>query len=272
MRIRIGLFIFLTGILLLVVGRAWAETAVTPNSAAALPSTTVQLLKDINSGSGGSNIDNFASVDGILYFSAFDVAHGIELWRSDGTAAGTYMVKDINPGSAHAAPYNIIAYGGYYNDSVIYFLADSGNGFQIWKSDGTAAGTVQAVAPMSVPNALTVVGDTLYFFADDPLYGVELWGNNGTYSGSWLVKDINPGSSSGADITQKPMALGNKLLFIANDGVHGIELWVSDGTIAGTQLVKDIYPGTSGIGAPRYFVGWGGLAAARPWVGALHPW
>ena len=253
-----SLLLLLAGLWVLV-GQAEAETAVTHN-ATALPSTTVQLLKDINPGSGDGYPDDFASVDGILYFSAFDVAHGIELWRSDGTAAGTYMVKDINPGSAHSVPYNIIAYGGYYNDSVIYFLADSGNGFQIWKSDGTAAGTVQAVAPMSVPNALTVVGDTLYFFADDPLYGVELWGNNGTYSGSWLVKDINPGSSSGADITQKPMALGNKLLFIANDGVHGIELWVSDGTIAGTQLVKDIYPGTSGIGAPGYFVGWGGLA------------
>jgi len=260
MRIRIGLFIFLTGILLLVVGQAWAETAVTPN-AAALPTTTVQLLKDINPGSGDGYPDDFFSVNGILYFSAFDVAHGIELWRSDGTAAGTYMVKDINPGAGHSVPTEMLAYSGYYNDSDFYFLAktDDAHPHQIWKSDGTAAGTVQAMAPVDDPRSLTVVGDTLYFFANDPLYGQELWANNGTYSGSWLVQDINPGPAN-SYVTQYPVALGDKLLFIANDGVHGIELWVSDGTIAGTQLVKDIYPGPSGIGAPGYFVGWGGLA------------
>ncbi|MCZ7672821.1 MAG: hypothetical protein M5U34_39725 [Chloroflexi bacterium] len=128
----VAVLLLLAG-LWLMVGRAEAETAVTHNPTAALPITTVQLLKDINPGSGDSYPDEFASVDGILYFTAFDVAHGIELWRSDGTAAGTYMVKDINPGSAHAAPSNIVAYGGYYNDSVIYFLADGGNGVQIWK-------------------------------------------------------------------------------------------------------------------------------------------
>lgn len=257
MRIQIGLFIFLVGMLLLV-GRAWAETAVTHN-AAALPTTTVQLLKDINPGSGDSFPEDFASVDGILYFSAFDGAHGIELWRSDGTAAGTYMIKDINPGSAHGGPYNIITYGGYYNDSVIYFLANGGNGYQIWKSDGTAAGTMQAAAPMIDPTALTVVDNTLYFFADDPLYGEELWGNNGTYSGSWLVKDINPGAASSV-VTNTPVALSGKLLFVANDGTHGIELWVSDGTQAGTRLVKDINPNQGLSGA--YFhnwVLWGGL-------------
>lgn len=254
----VAVLLLLAG-LWLMVGRAEAETAVTHNPTAALPITTVQLLKDINPGSGDSYPDEFASVDGILYFTAFDVAHGIELWRSDGTAAGTYMVKDINPGSAHAAPSNIVAYGGYYNDSVIYFLADGGNGVQIWKSDGTAADTVPAAAPLSDPTALTVVGNTLYFFADDPVYGEELWGNNGTYGGSWLVKDINPGAASSV-VTNTPVALSGKLLFVANDGTHGIELWVSDGTQAGTRLVKDINPNQGLSGA--YFhnsVLWGGL-------------
>src|SRR5688572_28595111 len=40
----------------------------------------------------------WAEVAGVLYFGAEDGIHGQELWRSDGTPAGTRMVKDICPG------------------------------------------------------------------------------------------------------------------------------------------------------------------------------
>jgi ELWxxDGT repeat protein len=254
-----SLLLLLAGLWVLV-GQAEAETAVTHN-AAALPTTTVQMLKDINPGGADSYPDDFFSINGILYFSGFDDAHGLELWRSDGTEAGTYMVKDINPGAGHSVPTEMLAYSGYSNESDFYFLAktDDVHSYQIWKSDGTAAGTVQAMAYVDDPRSLAVVGDTLYFFANDPLYGQELWANNGTYSGSWLVQDINPGPAN-SYVTQYPVALGDKLLFIAYDGAHGIEPWISDGAIAGTQLVKDIHPDPSFAGASGYFVKWGGLA------------
>lgn len=256
----IGFFLMVIGVL--IGGRqVGGATAVAPQPAAALFTTTVQMLKDIMPGGTGSDPYDFFSINGILYFSAFDDAHGFELWRSDGTPDGTYMVADINPGPDHSSPADMVAYDGYFNDSDFYFLAqtDSSQPPQIWKSDGTAAGTVQAMAPVDDPRSLTVVGDTLYFFANDALYGRELWANNGTYSGSWLVEDINPGPDS-SYVTQNPVALGNKLLFVAYDSAHGIELWTSDGTIAGTQMVKDIHPDPSSIGALGNFVVWGGLA------------
>ncbi len=56
-----------------------------------------ELLKDVFAGSGGSSISGFVEVGTVAYFSAFDNTHGTELWKSDGTAAGTVRLRDINP-------------------------------------------------------------------------------------------------------------------------------------------------------------------------------
>src|SRR3954447_14515934 len=67
------------------------------------PSATASLVKIINlTGDAftlGANADVATNVNGTLYFTANDGSHGRELWKSDGTSAGTVLVKDINPGS-----------------------------------------------------------------------------------------------------------------------------------------------------------------------------
>ena len=61
------------------------------------------MVKDINPGPGSGIYyyleEWLRNINGVLYFVADDGAHGRELWKSDGTAAGTIMVKDIVPGS-----------------------------------------------------------------------------------------------------------------------------------------------------------------------------
>ena len=58
-----------------------------------LPGTV--MVKDIRSGSGDSYPYDLAVVGNTLYFAANDGTNGTELWKSDGTASGTVMVKDI---------------------------------------------------------------------------------------------------------------------------------------------------------------------------------
>ena len=108
---------------------------------------------------------------GTLFFTANDGTNGHELWKSDGTAAGTVLVKDIYPGSGNSFArfsVNLTNVGG-----TLFFTANDGvNGTELWKSDGTAAGTVlvKDINPgssSSYPRYLTNVGGTLFFTAND---------------------------------------------------------------------------------------------------------
>jgi ELWxxDGT repeat protein len=216
------------------------------------------LVKDIYPGPGPSTSndtgspDYFTALGSTLYFTASEGINGRELWKSDGTAAGTVLVKNIYPGSGSSLNNNAV-YPRYLTavGSTLYFSADDGsNGQELWKSDGTASGTVLVKDIYPGPNtgispynsqSFTAFGDILYFTAQDGINGLELWKSDGTAAGTVLVKDINPGTnSSGA---QSMTILGSNLYFSASNESNGNELWKSDGTTEGTVLVKDIVPG-----------------------------
>ena len=57
---------------------------------------TVQLT-NVNQ-AGGANPNDLTNVNGTLFFAANDAAHGTELWKSNGSAGGTAIVKDIAAG------------------------------------------------------------------------------------------------------------------------------------------------------------------------------
>ncbi len=206
-----------------------------------------QLVKDINTASSNasSSPTNLTEVGVLAFFTATTLTGGTELWKSNGTAAGTVQVKDIYAGTSSSSPSNLTNVNG-----TLFFRAqDAAGGYELWKSNGSAAGTVQvkdiyAGAGSSSPSNLTNVNGTLFFSARDAAGGYELWKSDGTAPGTVQVKDIFAGAASSS-----PVFLTNvngTLFFRAQDAAGGQELWKSDGTVAGTLQVKDIVAGTNG--------------------------
>lgn len=199
-------------------------------------------VKDLSNITNTSPAD-FIAVGDNLFFTVKITGYGRELWKSDGTLAGTVMVKDIRAGNGDGfvdtLPSHFAAIG-----NTLYFVADdSVSGKELWKSDGTEAGTVMVKdiwsgSNFSLPDNLKNVNGTLFFTADNGTAGTELWKSNGTEAGTVLVKDIR--SSSGISIMH-PTVLGSLLYFRTEDDTHGVELWKSDGTEVGTLLTKDIH-------------------------------
>jgi ELWxxDGT repeat protein len=219
------------------------------------PTLTPQMVLDINPGIWSSSPGGMVAIGSTVYFTADDGLHAYELWKSDGTAAGTTLVKDIFPGGGYWGYWGWYAASSYPSNltnvnGTLFFTANDGtNGRELWKSDGTEAGTVlvkhiNTSWASSYPSNLTNVNGTLFFTAYSATTGSELWRSDGTEAGTVLIKDIRPAEASSYPSTLT--SVNGTLFFTADDGTNGRELWRSDGTEAGTVLVKDIFPGSTG--------------------------
>ncbi|TAJ25070.1 MAG: hypothetical protein EPO68_00465, partial [Planctomycetota bacterium] len=197
-----------------------------------------QMVADIRAGSGGSIVvmpwvrEPLAIAAGELFFAA-DSGGGATLWHSDGTTAGTQPVANGGPNPAQIASDGTAVYyraqselrrataagatalksfyGGpnqptVFNGAVYFHAALNGNdSYELWKSDGTAAGTVlvkdihagAGLGLSSYASLFTVAGNQLFFTANDGVHGRELWSTDGTSAGTALVADIGPGIASG---------------------------------------------------------------------------
>lgn len=244
------------------------------------------LLMGCSGGGNDNNDSNNAQNAKLVYFTGDDGTSGIEPFVSDGTAAGTRLLKDINQ-NTDSLPTEMVVFNG-----AMYFAANGSAGRELWKTDGTVAGTamvkdivagdghasprhlvpmgeslffiadgsrlwktdgtdagtilVKAIGPSTNPRQLTAVGATLFFVAGDAIGGIDLWKSDGTEAGTVVVRDT-PIAATGSR-ADRLTAVGNLLFFVANDGTTGIELWKSDGTPTGTGIVKDLKPGVESSG------------------------
>jgi ELWxxDGT repeat protein len=211
-----------------------------------------RLIKDIAPGSAHSSPGDLTNLNGTLVFRPNDGVHGYQLWKSDGTESGTVVLKGdffYGPNTMEGGPRSL-----YNLNGTLFFTANDGtHGYELWRTDGTAAGTtlvkdIVGGPAASNPGDFTKVGTSLFFYAfDGANYG--LWKTHGTDATTLLVTTLAPSSSN--RYPRPGVAVAGQLFFPFNDGVNGYELWKSDGTAAGTVLVKDLTPGADGS-YPQY--------------------
>lgn len=206
-------------------------------------SAGTKLLKDINAGAGSSlqNVGNGprAVLGAKLVFAANDGTTGEELWVSDGTSAGTILLKDIYTGSTSSDP---LADGWAVVGTKLVFTARTlANGNEVWVTDGTTAGTtllkdINSGSAPSYPGAFVQYNGKVYFGADDGVNGSKLWVTDGTASGTQLI-------NVPFEAPVYFVVLNSMMISFAYDATNGVELWKTDGTVGGSSLIKDINPG-----------------------------
>ena len=219
--------------------------------------------QQVATGFANSSFHDMTEMNGELYF----VNGTQELWKTDGTT--TSLIKTF---SNHVGYFNGLT--EFYDGGMItfnnqlFFVANDGEGSELWKSDGTGPGTVLVsdldsnIATSTYPYQFRIVNGNLLFFSGE---------GNSTTDGLWITDGTAPGttrlaaigvSSTDASFTSPGytssiptlvnIAGQDVLFFMANDGVNGNELWVTDGTIGGTQMLLDLNPG-AGSSFPTMF-------------------
>jgi ELWxxDGT repeat protein/VCBS repeat-containing protein len=229
-------------------------------------------VDDIYPGDSGNNTDsstplNIMVLGNSFIFQATDPTHGRELWISDGTVAGTQLLKDIDtvaPTSSHSAfnasppndPNNHQQSPVIY-DGKLYFTANDGvHGYQMWVTDGTSAGTTAVThfptAGNPYPTDFTVFDGNLYFVAYDGSTGNQVWKTDGTT----VTQVTHIPQVAGVDVSDNGepgafslTASGSNLYFVWYDATNNYssfqQLWAIDNTTTGAHEVDPAVTATN---------------------------
>ncbi|MBC3758153.1 thrombospondin type 3 repeat-containing protein [Hyunsoonleella sp. SJ7] len=199
------------------------------------------MIKDIRVGRRGSLDDNglqtFAVINEVLYFYANDGIHGYELWRSDGTEAGTYLLKDIRTVDGTA--------GGSYPkqfcvlNGLIYFIVEGSSLDALWQTDGTIDGTVKVIDLNDIRVLRQIEGKLLLVAeTSGTTYGPhDLWVSDGTASGTSHLKSFGDSIDSSIQYAE---VLNNEMYFVAKSPTtFSKAVYKTNGTIEGTIKLFD---------------------------------
>ncbi|HKI02914.1 MAG TPA: ELWxxDGT repeat protein [Thermoanaerobaculia bacterium] len=173
-----------------------------------------------------------------LYFLAEDQEGASQVWRSDGTLAGTRQITSFMEDDFVEISPRFVRAG-----ASVYFAAGLFSPDDLWRTDGTAGGTIRLRRGSfhePIGELLPFKGDLFFFQLGDG--GDTLFRSDGTPEGTGPLLGFRFVDDA---IEHHPVVFGDHLFFVVDDGVHGNELWQTDGTAPGTALVRDIAPGES---------------------------
>ncbi|HEV7667195.1 MAG TPA: hypothetical protein VGS22_01645 [Thermoanaerobaculia bacterium] len=180
---------------------------------------------------------------GVQYFSAADPQHGYELWRTDGSPAGTYRLTDVAPGRDWSGALPLSFFNGF-----LYFLANDGEyGQEIWRTDGTPGGEelfadlCPGACGSPVSSWIEWQG-AIWFLTQESSDAPILWTSDGTRHGTRVFANFCDDlglcdfGAFGDTRLVRPAPSGQGLLFLVNDNT-GQFLLRTDGTPKGTEVV-----------------------------------
>src|SRR5688500_3711257 len=175
------------------------------------------LLKDIAIGTGSSVISNFVEFKGKLYFVANDNIQGYQLWTTDGSGEGTVPVTN----NMDYRVSQLVA-----TDDFIYYLKKPSNyKLEIWKSDGTIAGTTLVKGDIPIwnepHNLVSAFGLVFFSMQDEGTNESRVWRTDGTEQGTFYLTHLLDGNGSGPTGTSHPtqfVEYNGALYFVVRDG------------------------------------------------------
>lgn len=224
------------------------------------------VIKDIFPGERSSYPKFLTKHKSYIYFRARDDVYGSELWRSDGTAEGTNIVKDINLNKS-ALPSELIS-----TDDYLYFTAiDVEHGRELWRTDGTVEGTklvkdfIQG-EKSSNPNILGSINNRVLVSLNNSR---ELWAANDIGKATQLLNI----SSRLPENNIKDFTIAGRHAYFWTDYNYSKgmppQLWVTDGTTSGTQVIAENLKGRltslTPVGDKLYYVVNGSIGGAKLW-------
>lgn len=162
-----------------------------------------------------SNNNNHINYHGRYLFASSDSLTGTELGISDGTVAGTRMIKDFIKGEQGLHP----EWMTLFKNRVFFVGRDSLFRAEVWSTDGSDTGTrlefyISKFTARSNIWGMKNIGDHLLMVAQDSSHGDELWVSDGSSNGTRLLKDLNPGTA-GSQIRDL-LYLDNRVYFLCD--------------------------------------------------------
>ncbi len=188
-------------------------------------------------------------VGGNLVYAADMNEFGEEVWVSDGTENGTFLLEDTAPGEEGSRPNAFTSISGG-----VLFGTTVENVWKLWWTDASPKSPVlllevEVDGPTFGPEEMHPAGGGAYFFVDS-----GLWWSDGTSSGTKLIRAFpEPSGMGGTSANMSDVGDGRTIVFGLLTPDLGGEVWITDGTTEGTRLVRDLVPGAASS-QPREFV------------------
>ncbi|MCA9212892.1 MAG: hypothetical protein KDB27_07505, partial [Planctomycetales bacterium] len=182
---------------------------------------------------------DFATAEGSTYFftqsrEGIDRKFRTELWKTDGTEAGTRAIHTFERSSELSRQPIIVL-----NDTILFFASDENLIDQLWTVD-PATDIVEPLtdSTRSLRPSILHTANNYIYFTTYGVYGVELWKSDGTGDGTQVVMSF--GQSSFGDGAIQHLASIDDQVYFSVDAGDGVRLWTSDGTEAGTRPLGDV--------------------------------